>query len=212
MSDTWQTLLADLRADLQDTGETPRWSNATLWTYTKDAVRDYSIWFPRRIDRVALVAEEGHYPLPADFIEDLQVESPLGTFLQRRRDLPGSRASSDASLYAIQGGNLYIPGTPLEAYLTYLAAHPVPTSEAELDFTFTVPLIDMELIRLYVKAKIQEVVRGRQSNLDRFKPVGNRTDNPLTQETANLMEDYQRKIAERTKGGVIALYRAKGLG
>jgi hypothetical protein len=205
--ETWQSLLADIRADLQDTSETPRWPTATLWTYTKDAVRDYSIWFPRRIDRLELIADGDKYPLPGDFIEDIQVESPLDTLLQRRRDLPGSKRNPSANYYALQGGNLYIFGTPQEVYLTYLAAHPVPASESDTTFEFTVPLVDLELLRLYVKAKIQEVVRGRQSNLDRFKPVGTRTDNPLEPETRNLMDDYQRKIAERTSGGVINLYR-----
>jgi hypothetical protein len=205
--ETWRSLLTDIRADLQDTSETPRWASALLLTYTKDAVRDYSIWFPLRVDKLELVPIMGQYPLPANYVEDIQVECPLDTLLERRRDRPGNRYVPNSMYYTVQGGNLYIAGSPLHVYLTYFAAHPVPAGVEDIDFQFTIPDTDIELIRLYVKAKIQALVRGRQANLDRFKATGTRDDNPLVPETENLMDEYYRKIAERVPGGVVALYR-----
>ncbi len=49
---TWAQLLADIRIDLKDTGTTPRWSDAALYLYAKDAIRDYSSYFPLRVTRL----------------------------------------------------------------------------------------------------------------------------------------------------------------
>ena len=207
--ETWGTLLADIRADLQDTSEKPRWANDTFYVYAKDALRDYSLWFPRRIDRMELTSLEGKYPLPNDFIEDIQVECPLNTLLERRLDRPGVKYRRNNLYYFIQGGSLYLAGTPLgeRVYLTYLASHPVPGSSAEMDFVLTVPDADIELVRLYVKAKIYGIMRGKTATLDRYKPVGDRQDNPLQPETDDLWSEYYAKIAQRIPGGVISLYR-----
>src|SRR5512133_187762 len=152
--ETWGTLLADIRADLQDTSDKPRWANDTLYVYAKDALRDYSLWFPRRMDRVELTSEGSKYPLPTDFIEDIQVECPLDTLLERRLDRPGVKYRKNALYYTIQGGNLYLKGSPLgdTLYLTYLASHPVPASKDDITFVVTIPDADIELARLYVKA------------------------------------------------------------
>ena len=214
--ETWGRLLADIRADLQDTSDRPRWSDDTLYVFTKDAVRDYSTWFPRRVDRLEMTLEDGRYPLPLDYIEDIQVECPLDTFLERRLDRPGVKYRRSSLYYFIQGGSLYLAGAPLGdggtgssgVYLTYLASHPVPGSVTDPEFIFTVPDSDIELMRLYVKAKVNGQMRQRQAALDRFKPVGERTDNPLEPEVDNLWGEYYAKIAQRIPGGVISLYRA----
>ncbi len=208
--ETWGTLLADIRADLQDTSEKPRWANDTLYVYAKDALRDYSLWFPRRIDRLELTNVEGKYSLPNDFIEDIQVECPPDTLLERRLDRPGVRYRRNNLYYFIQGGSLYLAGAPLgeQVFLTYLASHPVPGSTGETDFVLTVPDADLELIRLYVKAKIYGLMRSKTATLDRYKPVGDRQDNPLQPETEDLWGEYYAKIAQRIPGGVITLYRA----
>jgi len=207
--ETWGTLLTDIRADLQDTSTKPRWSDDTLFVFTKDAVRDYSTWFPRRIDRLELVLTEGKYPLPLDYIEDIQVECPLDTFLERRLDRPGVKYRRSSLYYFVQGGSLYLSGAPLGEgpYLTYLASHPVPADVRDTTFTFTVPDSDIELVRLFVKAKVNGQMRQRQAALDRFKPVGERTDNPLEPEVDNLWDEYYAKVAQRIRGGVISLYR-----
>lgn len=221
--ETWGSLLTDIRADLQDTSDKPRWANDTLYVYAKDALRDYSTWFPRRIDRLGLTLCDGKYPLPTDFIEDIQVEAPLDTLLERRLDRPGVRYRkpylsfrAPVLYYLIQGGSLYLTGTPLDdfghavqtPYLTYLASHPVPGSTGDTAFVLTVPDSDMELIRLYVKAKIYGLMRSKTATLDRYKPVGDRQDNPLAPETDDLWGEYYARIAQRIPGGVISLYRA----
>ncbi len=209
--ETWGTLLADIRADLQDTNTAnPRWPDDTLYVFAKDAIRDYSVWFPRRLDRVVLTPVDGIYPLPLDLIEDIQVECPLDTLLERRLDRPGVKYRKNSLFYTIQGGNLYLKGSPLgdTLYLTYLASHPVPASKDDTVFVVTIPDADIELVRLYVKAKVIEQMRQRQAGLDRFKPVGDRQDNPLTPEATHLWGEYYGKIAQRIPGGVISLYRA----
>jgi hypothetical protein len=215
MTITWADLLADIRADLQDTGTVKKWDDKLLFLYAKDAIRDYSTWFPKRIDRSVLSHIGETYPLTLDFVEDIHVESPRDHFLEKRQDRPGVRYPATGKrpfYYYIQGGNLYLNGTPLdgdEVLLTYLATHPVPASETDAAFVVTVPDADVELIRLYVKAKVYSQMRSRQASLDRFKQgTGARDDNPLLPEVDDLMNDYYTAISQRVRGGVITLYRA----
>lgn len=207
---TWADLLGDIRVDLQDTSENPKYSDKVLYLFAKDAIRDYSTWFPRRNDHVELAAVNGAYPLPIDFIEDIHVECPADTFLEKRFAQPGTtlRRTNVPTHYFVHGGSLYLSApTDKAVYLTYLGTHPVPTSEQDLEFQLTVPDADLELIRLYVKAKTLSQMRSRQAALDRFKPVGKRDDNPLMPETDDLMAMYHRAVAQRIRGGVILLHR-----
>lgn len=210
---TWADFLAELRQDLQDTGTTPRWSDQMLYIYTKDAIRDYSQWFPKRVDRYSITPVDEVYALPLDYVDDVLVESPLDRFLERRHEIPGRRYGSLTRplYYHIQGGNLYLSGAPLEGdglYLTYEALHPIPASHTDTTFVFTIPDSDIELLRIYVKAQVHSQMRSKQARLDRFEPgSGRRDDNPLTPELGNIMDDYHEKIASRLRGKVIKLYR-----
>ena len=207
---TWQQLLAEIRADLQDEGTSPKWSDKMLYVYTKDAVRDISIWFPRRIDKVLLSPDtNGAYTLPTDYIEDISVEVPIGILLERRQQRPGVRYRNTGlpHSYSVSGGKMYLSAPSGTVYLTYNAAHTIPTSESDMTFVFTIADVDTELIRLYVKHQVFTQVRTRQANLDRFKPTGQRDDSPMILESEDLMEAYHAKIAERFPGGVITLYR-----
>ena len=118
---TWSGFLAELRIDIQDTSATPRWSDKLLWVYTRDAIRDYSTWFPRRIDRVTIAKLNGAFTLPSDFIQEIFVESPSDTFLKKRFEQPGTRLRSSTTLYTIQGGKIYT-----EAGSEYLLDLPGP--------------------------------------------------------------------------------------
>jgi hypothetical protein len=209
---TWAELLADIRTDLQDAGQTPRWSDDLLFMYAKDAIRDYSEWFPRRVDRTALTLSGSSYPLPADFVSDIFVESPVNTFLEKRQERPGTKYSTLNTrpyYYFIDGGNLYLNGSPRDdVLLTYYATHPVPSAKDDSAFLITVPDSDIELLRLYVKAQVHSQMRGKTSRLDRFEPgSGRRDDNPLLPEYNSLMQEYLSKISERVTGGSIRLYR-----
>ena len=98
--------------------------------------------------------------------------------------------------------------TTQDVYLTYEARHTLPADEDDTTFLLSVPESDEELIRLYVKAKISEQTRTKQATLDRFKQgSGRRDDNPLEPEVGDLMGEYRMKIAERTSGGIILLFR-----
>jgi hypothetical protein len=211
--ETWSTLLANIRDELQDTGTTQRWSDKVLFLYTKDAIRDYSTFFPKRIDRCQLSLTVDHYVLPSDYIQDIQVEAPLETMLERRRDRPGTRyvkgalQAKKSYYYFVSGGNLYAGETPASVWLTYFATHAVPASEQDSTFAMTIPDADMELIRTYVRAKVYGHMRSRQAALDRFKTVGKRDDNPLMPESDNLFDEYLRMVAQRMTGGVVMLYK-----
>lgn len=216
MTTTWETLLADLRSDLQDTSTTkPKWSDETLWRFTKDGVYDYSVWFPQRKDRVELTLNGSglYYDLPADFVEEIALENPEGRFLEKREDMPGRKYSDTYRPvhFFIHGQNLYLNGSALTdegVFLTYHALHEVPTDETDTTFVFTVPDVDLELIRLYARGQIHEQMRGKTSRLDRFDPgSGRRDDNPLAKETNLLLDAYHDKLARRIGGKAIKLYR-----
>lgn len=211
---TWDSFLAKLREDIQDTStDKPRWSSKLLWLYTCDAIRDYSAYFPMRIDRVVLELANDKYTLPSDFLEALAVENPSDRFLTPRQETPGrryvNRPASKATLYYVEGLYLYLNGlADGDVLLTYYATHPVPTSESNTTFEFTVPDRDEELLRIYVRAQVYTQMRAKTSRLDRFdQGSGRRDDNPLTPETKNLMDDYYRKVAERLPVNFVSLYR-----
>jgi hypothetical protein len=208
---TWATLLSEIRENVMDTSSNPRWSDALIYSYVKDAVRDYSNYFPMRVNRAQLTLTNGVYPLPSDFIDEVDVECPKDTYLKRRQERPGYHyiAQSVPTTYLVDGGNLYLDAdTSDEVLLTYYALHPVPADANDSAFLFTVPDRDIELIRIYVKAQLNIQLRSKQAQLDRFDPgSGRRDDNPLMPETNALMLEYQRKIAERIPGGSINLYR-----
>ena len=189
---TWAQLLSDIRSDLQDVSANPRYPDTLLFLYAKDAILDYSQWLPRRLDRVEIQPVGEAYPLPVDFLDDILVEYPLDHMLERRQERPGYkyRTSLKPNRYYLEGGNLYLNGPASDpVYLTYHATHSLPASEADQTFLLTIPDKDLELIRLYAKAKAYGQTRGRQANLDRFKQKGVRDDNPIQPEVEDLMAE-----------------------
>jgi hypothetical protein len=208
---TYAQLLADIRVDLKDAAKT-KWDDDTLYIWVKDAIKDYSVWFPEVNDRLLMTLDENFSAaLPIDYIQDFTVESPQDTFLERRAGRPGSKYTTPASptLYFISGGRLYLNAAPTgDVLLTYGALHTIPTSSLSTTTVMSIPSSDEELVRLYVSAKANEQVRTKQSSIDRFKlGAGRRDDNPVGLEVSTLMDEYYAKIAERTPGGSIALYR-----
>lgn len=218
MATVWEDFLADLREDLKDTGATPKWSDDVLLVYLRDSIRDYSTWFPRRIDRTVLVEASEAYDLPDDFVDVVFLECPRDTYLEARSPRPGTKfptVSGTPVLFYIDGGSLYLWGSPDsgdEVLLTYRAVHSIPDDWDDAVTTLTVPARDLELIRLYIKAKAYESMRSRQASLDRFKlratAGSDRQDNPLGPEVDDLMATYHQKISARLGGGTIKLYRS----
>lgn len=209
----WGTFLANTRADLKDTGTSPKYADSLIYLYMTDALRDYSRWFPRRVDRASLTLSGDSYPLPSDYIRAIAVESPQDRFLEERRVGGGLRyrAMSPALVYYIDGGSLYLMGDPHAdgVFLTYHSTHTAPADENDTSFVLTVPDQDLELIRIFVKAKCLGQTRSRQSSLDRFElSAGDRRDNPLRPEVQTLMDEYHARINERIPGGVVRLVRS----
>jgi len=209
---TWKALLADLRTDLKDTGATPRWSDATLYLFAKDAVRAYSVDLPNIVFRETLTAADGVFTLPTECIGIISVESSEGVYLERFEPKVGKRVRLSSAIvsYYTSGGKLYLNTTPTNGdtvMMTYKAVYDLPISEEDDDTIINIPIEDEEIVRLFVKAKISEQMRLGQSSLDRFKPgSGARDDNPLLPEHNELMREYHERIAQRL-GGMIPLNR-----
>lgn len=205
---TWGSLLTNIREDLQDSGTTQKWSDTVLFLYFQDAVRNYSRFFPRLVVRT-LIAENDGYALPTDFLSIAAVESPLDTFLEERTTRPGRKYTpSNNPKYYIDGSKIRLDKAATgDLYLTYYAHHSLPSKHEDIDFSLTIPEADGELIRLYVKGKVHEQLRGRTARLDRFKAgSGARDDNPLFPETNQYFADYYREIYGRLGGGSVELY------
>jgi hypothetical protein len=206
---TWEQLLSDTRIDLKDTSAQKRWSDDMLFLWVKDAITDFSQHFPHTRRVALLAAEDEGYLLPEDYIRELLVETPSGTYLGKRVLAPNSLSLTQTipSVYYIQEDRLYLNGeTDDEVYLTYEALHEYPKRADDLSCRLTITRADEELIRLYIKAKAAEQTRTQQSNLDRFRPgSGDRQDNPMEPENRNLMEAYHQKIFERVQGQTLRI-------
>jgi hypothetical protein len=206
---TWGDLLADLREDLQDTSTTnPRYSSKLLYLYARDAVADYSQYFPIRVDARQIAPVNKRYPLPDNFVDEVFVECPRGFYLTPRPIRPGivKVGTTTPFRYEIESGGIYLDAATTQSiWLTYYATHDVPTSETDTSFEYSIPPGDMELIRLYVRARIAAQIRSRQANLDRYKEDGRRDDNPLGVEYSSLMDEYHLKIQQRTHTSAIWL-------
>lgn len=205
---TWGSLRAFVRAELKDENDTKyKWSDTLLYLYLKDALADFSQYFPLPRYQVELVYDDVTppigYVLPSDFLKDVLVESPLGTHLIRYTKAPGKKLleKNVPTHYRIEGKRLKLNATTDETVLlTYHALHPCPSAEDDNDFELTIDLQDEELIRLYMKAEAHGFVRGKAARLDRFKPVGTRDDNPLIPEVEFTHQDYMAKVFERLGG------------
>jgi len=208
---TWAALLADIRTDLKDSGATPRWADAALYLWAKDAIRDYSLYFPLVKYDLELTKVSGAYPLPADCLEVVDVQCPLGRYLDKRLGRPfGGSTRSLPTHYTLSQGQLYIAAATDAVFLTYKAVHGAPSSAADAAFNLSIPVLDEELIRLYVKAKANEQLRSQQSGLDRFKlGSGDRQDNPLQPEVESILREYRDKISARTQTTAVILHRQR---
>jgi hypothetical protein len=198
---TWGDLLTELREDLQDTSANPRYSNKLLYLYARDAIADYSQYFPVRIDRKEVKPSNGRYPLPDNFVDELFVECPRDVYLSPRPIRPGitKLKFSTPFRYEVESGGIYLDATTQESiWLTYYGTHDFPTSETDTTFELTIPQTDIELIRLYVRARIAAQTRSRTANLDRYREDARRDDNPMSLEYKDLMDEYHMKIQQRT--------------
>ena len=217
MVNTWASFLAEMRIELDDLGTTPRWADSVLYIFLRDGIWDYSQYFPIREDHVALVAAIGDdrkYVLPSSFMDDILVECPSGNYLDVRRERPGVRLSASSSplFYYVDAGSLYLDASPggTPVLLSYYGAHGIPANATDTTFALTVPQSDLEVLKLYVQARVNVLIRTRQAQLDRFKlGSGARTDNPIVEETTDFFARYNSAIAMRLRPVAIRLYRPR---
>jgi hypothetical protein len=217
MASTWASFLAEVRVELDDTGTTPRYPDSTLYVFARDGIWDYSQYFPQRFDHVVLTATQGNdkkYALPVGFMDDILVECPSGNYLELRRERPGVKLSTSNSplFYFVDAGFLYLDVSPGGAAVlfSYYGAHGIPATSTDTTFAMTVPMADAEVLKLYVQARVNVMVRNRQSRLDRFKQgSGTREDNPIIEETSDFFARYNEAIAKRLRPQAIRLYRPR---
>jgi hypothetical protein len=214
----WGDLLSELRVEIDDTGSNPKYPDKLLFSYLRAAVADYSNRLPLIFEDVRLTQDTENklkFVLPADFIEDISVSCPAGQYLEPRRGRLGTKvAVSNSPLFYHTDSNryLYLDANPGEdaVLLSYKAKHPIPTSETDVEFVFTIPDANIELIELYMIGKVNTKIRAAQSRLDRFKlGSGSRTDNPMAEEAEDFFAEYHRKVVERTPAQPVVLYRAR---
>jgi hypothetical protein len=214
----WGDLLSELRVDIDDAGATPKFSDKLLHTYLREAVSDYSQFLPLVFEDVELAQDTDNpkkFALPANFIEDISVSCPAGRYLEPRRGRLGTKVAQSATpLFYHTDSNrfLYLDADPGEdaVLLSYKALHPIPASETEADFAFTIPDANMELIKLYLEGKVNVKIRNTQARLDRFKlTAGSRSDNPMSEEVEDFFDEYHKKLRERIPSTPVTLYRVR---
>jgi hypothetical protein len=94
--------------------------------------------------------------------------------------------------------------------LSYYGVHGLPADAADVTFDLTVPLRDIELLKLYILGRVFQRARSRQSMLDRFKlGTSDRTDNPITPEVNDFLVQYENKLQERVGGKTVFLHRER---
>jgi hypothetical protein len=218
MATTWEQFLATIREEIKDNGATVRYSDSLLLGFTKDAIRDYSTFFPKIVVQEELCPDDVTplaYCMPEEISEIIEVQCPLGTFLQERVDRLGRKVVVTDRLlfYAFDDDHVYFNAAPHDGdtpYITYARSHDVPCDVEDCTFTFSIKDADLELIKLYVQGKVQIRVRGDQSKLDRFKVTsGVRDDNPMDVEATDYMARYHEKIVQRIRGGTIQLFNPR---
>lgn len=215
----WDELLLEIRTNLEDASETPKWSNQDLYVWTREAVADYSQFLPLVREEVALVQSETNpkmFALPADFLAELAVSCPDNNFLEPRRSRPGARVVPGRRplFYRVDAQSLALyvdadPGTNPVA-ISYAAVHPLPANKDDLAFVFTIPTANMELIKLYVEGKVNAKIKNAQARLDRFKiGAGARTDNPMINEVEDFFATYREKLEQRIPSRSLTLYKPR---
>ena len=197
---TWTEILADLRLDMDDTGENLKLDAETAFLYGKMAIRDYSRWNPRVMSAMLTLDSLGEAALPTGFISMIEVRDPDHNRILPLANVtnpPQFTLASSQYRWWIEGGTFRMntwDDLPESLYILYRGYHILPTAVDDDETVMTVPDEDVEAIFLYIRAKYTGQLRSKTSRADRFKrrvEAGNtRRDNPLTPEEQNLMDEY----------------------
>jgi hypothetical protein len=167
------TTLADLRTSIRKTlTNSTAWPDATLDAWIQDAIRFYSVEFPRTWRKTqTLTTGQQAYALPGGhgFMAVLSVEYPSGQtpleFVQQVAE-DSAQFASGGDYYALRGvadnisdqkddtaaGYIVFAETVTtgeSAILTYKGAHPLPTV-ADDDAQITVPIAHWEALYAFI--------------------------------------------------------------
>lgn len=219
----WGDFRDGLREDIRESADSPRLTDALMYLYFKHAMADYSLYNPRLLTVNLPFNDSDNSPLPSDFISVDEFHIPQGRTLEELAFKPGRRYKAlpmaplqvpyRPTYFWILGGLLWINKPTNEVgYLVYNSMHEIPHDETDINCVLSFPDVDEATIGLYIKGRNATAVRTRQANLDRYKDknsAGNtRLDNPMGQESNELMDEYRQMMNRRysAKGG-INLYR-----
>lgn len=221
MALTWETLLADLRVDMKDTGETPKLAASTAYLYLKWALQDYSHFNPYITSTTLDLDSDGIAALPTDCIRVLEVRDPDTDYLINplrgiNTNPPGHTIADKYRRWWEQGTNLRMNtwgNDPDTVTLFYEAYHAAPDDADDTTHVFTFPEYDERPILLHIRASDMNTIRSRQSKLDRYKlrvQAGNtRTDNPAAPEELNLMDEFLQIMYDRYGSRTVRLLRRR---
>lgn len=213
----WGQLLADLRLDMKDTGETPRLDDATAYLYLKFALADYSQWNPATKTVTLDFDNTGMATLPDDFISPIEVRDSVSQALIRpRRGVSNPPAAlvfpAQEIFWWIEGTKLRVTSwgdSPDTASLLYKGRHLPPANASATTTALTIPESDERAILLFIRGSYANTMRTKTSQLDRYKrktEAGNtRQDNPIRPEEDNLMDEYMDLMNTRYGGGSVRL-------
>ena len=161
---TLQNLIDAVEAELGDSGNAT-WAAADIEQWCRDAIADYSAYFPRVVtDSISTTADVRVYDLAGDFVEPVSVEYPGGdgVYLKRRPYIDPDFWSLDGYYDVVSReddtdvNELYIstkPGTSETIVVLYQAAHDQSIATSG---TLTVPGKHHYLLRAYVRWKATE--------------------------------------------------------
>jgi hypothetical protein len=206
-------LRARARAELNDAGGTPLWSDAALNQWLDEAIREYGEHLPREASAsLTSVAGQAEYALPGDVDRVLRVEHPQGLFRSAARPAGGDVLAVETidltcapGTFDAWGGQLVLQPAPDASgqaiRVRYLATYATPTSDGA---TLTTPTRDDAVLVWAVCRRALRWIDTDESKRQRFE----RERGASAHQAAN---EYQREVraafdqrTRRVRGGRLA--------
>lgn len=204
---TWATLRQNIRLQLDDTGDTPKWTDAELLLYVKRAVQAYSQYFP--MDATATpTGSDGDYTVEDTWDIDRvshTTDADYEEFLEELDRLPGQAMHYYLEGWWREDTTLSVYPTTLEdVKIYYTSCHTLPTQDSSV---LTVPIDDEGLLEVFVLRKCHDRYVGKTGLLDRWKESGKRDDNPILMSVINWQRQWEHGIAQRLSRRRLRMYK-----